>query len=183
MERRWRCCILILAVAVFIPVCAKNRTVPVREQAVFLHYTSGYSLIKVKGTHDLDGVYRFSDGVTLRDVKKMTNATGEVIVNGRNGLDDLLNNGDLVEFSKKTGNSLEMTVKTMTASEMILLGIPLDPDGMSRQDWESLPGIGPALAKAIIDDRQKNGDFGKVGALLRVPGIGKGKLELLRKYF
>lgn len=183
MERRWRFCLLLLALAVFIPVYAKNRTVSVREQAVFLRYTSGFILVRVKGTTDRDGVYRFSDGVTLRDVKKMTNATGEVVVIGRAGVDALLRNGDLVEFSKKTGKHLEMAVKTMTATEMILLGIPLNPDGMTQQDWESLPGIGPALAKAIIDDRQKNGDFKRLEALLRVPGIGNGKLEMLRKYF
>lgn len=35
-----------------------------------------------------------------------------------------------------------------------------------------LPGVGPALAARIIDDRSKRGDFENVAALRRVKGIG-----------
>jgi competence protein ComEA len=37
---------------------------------------------------------------------------------------------------------------------------------------ESLPGIGPSKAAAIISDRQQNGPFGACGELQRVRGIG-----------
>jgi DNA uptake protein ComE-like DNA-binding protein len=44
---------------------------------------------------------------------------------------------------------------------------------MSRADWTALPGVGTVLAKRNENDRQKNGDFGRLGTLNRVPGIGK----------
>lgn len=183
MEKRWRFCLLLLAMAVFITVYAKNRTVSQRKQAVFLRYTTGYLLVRVKGIPDGDGVYRFSDGATLHDVKKMTNGPREILVAGRSGLGAKLKNGDLVEITKIAGSPPVMTLKTMTANEKMLLGIPLDPDAMTQEDWEALPGIGPALAKAIMSDRQKNGDFVSVEALMRVPGMGNGKLNPVRKYF
>lgn len=45
---------------------------------------------------------------------------------------------------------------------------------------DSLPGIGPATAKAIVSHRQKKGPFAKVEDLLDVAGIGPAKFEALR---
>lgn len=65
----------------------------------------------------------------------------------------------------------------------MLLGIPLDPDQMDRADWEALPGIGPKLAKNMVDDRQIYGDFHTVEAIRRVPGMGEKKFNTIKKYF
>ena len=45
---------------------------------------------------------------------------------------------------------------------------------------DTLPGIGPATAAAIIEHRGKVGAFTAVDQLLDVPGIGDAKLEALR---
>jgi competence protein ComEA len=45
---------------------------------------------------------------------------------------------------------------------------------------EGLPGVGPVLAERIIQHREAYGPFGVVEDLLDVPGIGEGKLALLR---
>lgn len=43
-----------------------------------------------------------------------------------------------------------------------------------------LPGIGPALARRIVEHREKNGPFRKVEELLIVRGISRKKFEKLR---
>lgn len=45
---------------------------------------------------------------------------------------------------------------------------------------DSLPGVGPTTAKAIIAYRQSKGPFAKVDDLLNVPGIGPSKLDAMR---
>lgn len=40
------------------------------------------------------------------------------------------------------------------------------------QSLEALPGIGPAMARRIIEDRQQHGPFRSIGDLQRVRGIG-----------
>ena len=49
-----------------------------------------------------------------------------------------------------------------------------------QAELERLPGIGPSLAKKILDFRQKNGQFKSPNDLMAVPGIGEKKFEQLK---
>lgn len=50
----------------------------------------------------------------------------------------------------------------------------------SQAELESLQGIGPAKAKAIIEHREKVGSFTSVDDLEKVTGIGPGIIKQLR---
>ncbi len=50
----------------------------------------------------------------------------------------------------------------------------------SQSELETLPGIGPSLAKRIVEFRQKNGGFKNPSDLIAVPGIGEKKYEQLK---
>lgn len=45
----------------------------------------------------------------------------------------------------------------------------------------SLPGIGPALAKRIIDYRTQNGPFKRIDDLIAVKGLGSKMLDKIRQ--
>jgi len=77
-------------------------------------------------------------------------------------------------------------IKTLTA---LLLAIGLawpawaavDLNRATRAELETVKGIGPAKAEAIIRDREKNGPFRNVDDLVRVRGFGKTTVDKLRK--
>lgn len=56
----------------------------------------------------------------------------------------------------------------------------LDLNRASQTQFETLPGIGPALAKAIVMTRAARGPFFSIDELVEVDGIGPAKLEQLR---
>ena len=49
---------------------------------------------------------------------------------------------------------------------------PVDVNQASEEELQALPGIGPVLAKKIVDYRDKNGYFRTVQDLVKVKGIG-----------
>jgi competence protein ComEA len=58
---------------------------------------------------------------------------------------------------------------------------PVNLNTATAAELESLPGVGPATAATIVDDRTRNGPFASVDDLERVPGIGPAKLAALRE--
>lgn len=57
---------------------------------------------------------------------------------------------------------------------------PIDLNTATLDQLDTLPGVGPATAQAIITYRTRNGRFRSVTELLEVPGIGPTKMEALR---
>lgn len=59
---------------------------------------------------------------------------------------------------------------------------PIDLNRADAVALQTLPGIGPATAAAIVGHREEHGSFGSVDALVAVRGIGLATLETLRDH-
>ena len=59
---------------------------------------------------------------------------------------------------------------------------PVDLNAAGTAELTILPGVGPALAAAIVADRDANGAFRSVDDLDRVRGIGPGLLARIRPH-
>jgi comEA protein len=58
---------------------------------------------------------------------------------------------------------------------------PININTATAIELERLDGIGPVLAKRIVDYRDANGPFGALEELMDVSGIGPKKLERMRE--
>jgi len=57
---------------------------------------------------------------------------------------------------------------------------PLDLNRADAADLDALPGIGPVLARRIVDFRREHGPFRRVEELRAVRGVGPRLLERIR---
>lgn len=78
-----------------------------------------------------------------------------------------------VEGDGSAGAAGEGTQSTVTGQ-----AVNINTAGLAELD--ALPGVGPATAQAIIDDREANGPFTAPEDLMRVSGIGEKKFEKLK---
>lgn len=60
--------------------------------------------------------------------------------------------------------------------------MPLDLNRATLTDLMRLPGVGPVLARRILETRDAIGQFATVEDLKGVRGLGGAKLERLRQF-
>lgn len=80
-------------------------------------------------------------------------------------------NGQLNGTENRTVTSIEVDNPVSNA---------IDLNFSTSRELEALPGIGPILAKRIVDHRKLVGEFQSIQDLDRVKGIGAKKLQALR---
>jgi DNA uptake protein ComE-like DNA-binding protein len=53
-------------------------------------------------------------------------------------------------------------------SDPVLVALPVDPNTAERHELLALPGVGPATAERILDDRERHGPYRDLASLRRV---------------
>ncbi len=139
--------------------------------------------VEIHGDGLAPGVYQFNDGFALSDVIKLTGLSAGGHLTNDPLLSLPLKNGEIFQLVKKGRRIESLHRGWMPASHRLAMAIPLHPDRMSASDWSVLPGVGSILAERIEKDRQENGDYGSLSALMRVKGIGKKRVDSWRKLF
>jgi len=175
--------LIVLAVLIVLGVFLSREASLTEGLPAFLPYEQSFVAVELAGVGLVPGVYQFYDGLTPRDVIKLTGPwLGENLTKDPTWSRPL-RSGESLRFVKK-GRQIEILQQGwMPASHRLAMAIPLHPDRMSTQDWTVLPGIGPALAERIENDRQKNGEYGALNALMRVSGVGTKRVSRWMQFF
>lgn len=76
----------------------------------------------------------------------------------------------------------DYTVQTerSTEEEVAPVRVLVNINTATAEELETVTGIGPVLAQAILDYRAEHGDFRTLDELLEVRGIGSAKLDAMR---
>lgn len=77
---------------------------------------------------------------------------------------------------------LEIRLGIMSTLNSFSLGRKMNLNRAGWRDLTFLPGVGPALAGRILDDRRRNGTLPRIGDLTRIRGIGPEKIRSLEPY-
>jgi competence protein ComEA len=122
------------------------------------------------------GVYTLSAGARVTDlIDAAGGPTADADVDRLN-LAAVVTDGERV-YVPRVGEQVAAAVSGATPDATVG---PLDLNSASLEQLDALPGIGPATAQAIIDERERRGGFKTVDDLLDVRGIGPAKLDAIR---
>lgn len=124
------------------------------------------------------GVYRVNGGARVIDVLQAAGGPSPEADVDRINLAAKVADGERVYVPRKgeAGVAVEGAAASDSGDAII------DLNTATAAQLDSLPGIGPATAQAIIDYRTRRGRFRAVDELLEVRGIGEAKLEQLRPH-
>lgn len=154
--------------------------------------TKGNKSVKVDDAYvDIDGAVKYPGVYRLTSEKRISDA-----IEAAGGLADDADVSTVNRASKvidgqkihipRTGELLTITSDGESASSESS-GVGAAPsqglvnlNTANASELESLPGVGPSTAQAIIDDRTQNGPFASTDDLMRVSGIGEKKYEKLK---
>ena len=79
-----------------------------------------------------------------------------------------------------TGGGVSSVTRPASRTQTQSQGGLIDINRASAQELERLKGVGPAIAKRIVEYRQAHGSFTRPEDLLNVRGIGAAKLKQIR---
>lgn len=156
-------------------------------------YSDNAEIIAAKDTEDLDPDLTVTEEIVIVDIKGEVKQPGVYEIDSQARVNDAIvlaggftseANEFVVNLAQKVHD--EMTIIVPTLEEE---GIQLNNDTSSTQvnvnratqeDLETLHGIGPSKAEAIINYRDEHGYFQSIEDLLNVSGIGEKTLDNIR---
>jgi competence protein ComEA len=125
-------------------------------------------IVDVAGAVPRPGVYELADGSRIKDAVE---AAGGFLVEADKATINLaapVQDGQKLEIPFLAGSEPVGVMQPAVTEQPVLVDINI----ASLSELESLPGIGPSLAQAIIDYRETYGDFYYIEDIMNVAGIG-----------
>lgn len=142
-------------------------------------YSSIY--VHISGSVAKEGLYKLNRGDRLVDLLKLSGVASNADIDSVN-LAEVLTDGQRVFMPKKAlnlaqaGQTTPPTVRSGKAVKMINI------NRADEKELDALPGIGPTMAKRIVDHRNEKGKFSSIEELKEVQGISEKKYEKLKGY-
>ncbi|WP_419850281.1 helix-hairpin-helix domain-containing protein [Candidatus Poriferisocius sp.] len=150
------------------------RSTPVAEATTILAHAAG-------AVH-APGVYLFRGEARVFDLVEAAGGLTTDADHNRVNLAAPLSDGEWVYFPRVGETTVPAPIggSGLADGGVSVRSGPLNLNTATAEQLESLPGVGPATAAAIVDHRQRIGGFASVDGLLAVSGIGPAKLEQIR---
>ncbi len=157
------------------PYIEGERTDESTEERSFGEEAKDSIIIHIVGAVRNPGVYTLQEGDRVLEAVEMSGGFSEDAYGDGVNLAARIYDGQQI-YIPREGEEVPPAAFQGTQTQKININTA------TQIDLETLPGIGPAKAGAIIQDREKNGPFKSVEELTRVTGIGDKTLEGMKDF-
>jgi competence protein ComEA len=141
-------------------------------------------VVQVAGAVAQPGVYRLADGARVVDLVEVAGGALADADLEALALAGRLTDGQRVQVPRQGEVLPPSVLGAAPAADSPGAGsvptAPVDLNVATMAELDTLPGIGPATAQAILTYRERNGPFRTIDDLGEVRGIGPARLDALR---
>lgn len=146
-------------------------------------------IVDINGEVSKPGIYKLKSGSRVYElIEKAGGETKNADLSALN-LAAKLQDGEKIIVPKKNSLSVNTILdnttqinNNQTTNSKITAGQIININTATEAQLDTLPGIGPATAKKIIDYRNTQGKFSTKEDLLKVKGIGEKKFTQIKNY-
>ena len=142
----------------------------------------GEFLVEVDGSVNRRGVYPVARGESILDAIEKAGGIKDKISLPPEILQTKIEKSCRLNVLPEGNEKGRITVEPLAPQKLPVLSIPININTASLEELNTLPGIGPKIAQAIIDYREQGEKFTSPEDLLRVSGIGPKKLAAIRTH-
>jgi competence protein ComEA len=161
-----------------LPVAASTPPTDLAQQATTATTSPTAVVVHVAGAVAAPGVYTLPPGARVADALAAAGGPTAIAEPDAVNLAAMAVDGSRI-YVPEVGEAVPADVTQTGGQEPIAVG-PIDVNMATVAQLDTLPGIGPATAAAIVAHREQHGPFGSVEDLADVRGIGPSKLDALR---
>jgi len=129
--------------------------------------------VHIAGAVKNPGIYELTEGARVEEALKLAVPTEEADVDKYLNRAAILNDQDKIMVYKK-GETIQTAVPNASTKGKININTA------SLEQLDSLTGIGPTKAQAIIDYRRDYGGFKNIKEITKVKGIGQATFEKIK---
>ena len=137
-------------------------------------------MIEVDGSVNRRGVVQVEAGQTLFEALEKAGGIKGRLSLPPEVLTARIEKSSRLRVSDEGEGKGHVSVEPLAPPKLKVLSLLISPNTASLEELDTLPGIGPGTARAIVEYRQTHGPFASLEDLLRVPGIGPKKLAALK---
>jgi len=148
----------------------------IEKKSIFIH---------IAGEVEKPGIYELEEGARLEEVLKLAVPTKEADIDTYLNRAALLNDQDKITvFKKGESNPEALAVITNISPNsplpLIVSNGKININTATLDQLDTLSGIGPSKAQAIVDYRNSQGGFKSTEELMNVKGIGQATFDKIK---
>ncbi|EOT28901.1 helix-hairpin-helix domain-containing protein [Enterococcus saccharolyticus] len=186
------CVVIIVAISIIYIFVPKKATVsdweelPMEQSETFTMETTSSSssakiVVDIKGEVKKPGVYELEPGARVEEIVLLAGGFTDKAEERQLNLAEKLTDQQMIYVPNKE-EAKDLPIPTVTtasegSSPMNIVNI----NTATLTELQTLTGIGPSKAQAIIDYREENGNFKSIAELQEVNGFGEKTVEKLKE--
>ncbi len=138
-------------------------------------------LIQITGEVINSGVYVFDKEPSLKELIVRAGGLKAKLMPKKWDTNPYLTQGTSIQISSENGY-IKVATGSIPAAYKITLKIPISINTANHEELDTIPDIGPTLAKKIINYRSLYGPFKTVDEVKNIPGMGKVRCLKIKPY-